>query len=59
MLDDPVSQCGYYSLLGGPSIGMAYSFFTYSISDLPVHSSVVLRYNMMLLDQQPNDLFTY
>jgi hypothetical protein len=55
---NPTSTCGYYQLLGGISIGIANSQFSYSIGNLPVHNNVQLSFNLLLIDQNP-DTYQY
>lgn len=56
---NPVTFCGQYQLLGGISIGRANSLLTYSSSELPLHSRLYLRYNLLLIDQNPLNSYQY
>jgi hypothetical protein len=56
---NPVSLCGTYKLLGGISIGVAKSLYTYTIADLPVHTIVYLYYTLFLIDQTQLDIYQY
>ena len=55
MLFQPTSTCGFYQILGGISIGIASSSFNYIISNLPSHTTLHIAFNMLLIDQNPND----
>ena len=59
VLVDPFSTCGIYSILGGISIGIANSFFSYTINNLPVHSILHVSFNLLLIDQTPQDNYQY
>jgi hypothetical protein len=56
---DPYSNCGTYRVLGGISIGIANSFFTYTVTNLPVHSTIYITFNMLLIDQSPQSTYQY
>ena len=56
---NPYSTCGNYLLLGGISIGIANSYFRYTVTNLPVHNTVYVNFNLLLIDQNPQDTFQY
>ena len=59
VLVNPISSCGAYDVLGGLSIGIANSFFSYTITNLPVHTLLHVVFNALLIDQNPNDQYEY
>lgn len=56
---NPYSFCGSYLLLGGISIGVANSVFTYTVANLPVHTTVFINFNLFIIDQNPQNVYQY
>jgi hypothetical protein len=56
---NPTSLCSYYQLLGGLSIGVANSYLQYTATNLPTHSNIYLFFNLLLIDQTPQDTYQY
>jgi hypothetical protein len=55
-VSSPVTTCGFYSLVGGISIGVAGSSLLRSFSRLPAHTSLYLYFTLFLIDQAVGDL---
>jgi hypothetical protein len=54
-----VTACGYYSLIGGISIGVAGSSIQRIYSNLPAHTTLFLYFTLFLIDQAVGDLNAY
>lgn len=54
-----VTQCGFYSLVGGISIGVSGSTLTKTYYNLPIHTTLYLSFTLFLIDQVYNDTSNY
>lgn len=51
-----VTTCGFYSLVGGISIGVAGSSILRSFTNLPAHTTLYVYFTLFLIDQAVGDL---
>ena len=54
-----MSQCGFYSVVGGISIGVAGSTLSKTYTNLPVHTTLYLSFTLFLIDQVLGDTNSY
>jgi hypothetical protein len=54
-----VTVCGYYSLVGGITIGVAGSTLKRDFTNLPAHTTIYIYFTMFLIDQALGDLNGY
>lgn len=54
-----VTQCGFYSLIAGISIGVSFSNIYKTFTDLPAHTQIYFYFTLFLIDQSLGDSNAY